>query len=97
MYGIEWSKIKNGAVGFENLAREYVKDQYEFFHGKWEKTPQTHDGNKDAYTIIIGFNPDLIDDEVWWMEAKYSNGKKNSLPYLLCARAWGKATNRSST
>ena len=34
MYGIEWSKIKNGAVGFENLAREYVKDQYEFFHGK---------------------------------------------------------------
>ncbi len=76
MYGIEWSKIKNGAVGFENLAREYVKDQYEFFHGKWEKTPQTHDGNKDAYTIIIGFNPDLIDDEVWWMEAKYSNGKK---------------------
>ena len=28
---------------------------------------------------------------------QYSNGKKNSLPYLLCVRAWGKATNRSST
>lgn len=23
--------------------------------------------------------------------------RKNSLPYLLCVRAWGKATNRSST
>lgn len=39
MYGIEWSKIKNGAVGFENLAREYVKDQYEFFSWKMGKNP----------------------------------------------------------
>lgn len=76
MYDIEWNEIKDGAVGFEKLAREYVRDVYEFPCGKWEKSPQTHDGNKDAYTIIIGYNPRPFDNEVWWMEAKYSNDRK---------------------
>ncbi len=70
---IDWSKIKNGAKGFEDLAREYIKDVFNFPKGKWKKTPNTHDGNKDAYTIIIGFHPALHENEVWWMEAKYSN------------------------
>ena len=73
MYDIDWTKIKNGARGFEELAREYVKDVFSFPYGKWEATPTTHDGNKDAYTIIIGFHSNLLENEIWWMEAKYSN------------------------
>lgn len=72
MYDVDWTKIKNGAETFEELAREYVKDIFSFPYGKWEKTSTTHDGNKDAYTIIIGFHPELLENEVWWMEAKYS-------------------------
>ena len=73
MQNIDWSKIKNGANGFEELAREYVKDVFDFPYGEWKKTPDTHDRNKDAYTIIIGFHPTIYENEVWWMEAKYSN------------------------
>lgn len=72
MYDVDWTKIKNGASGFEALAREYVKDIFNFPQGTWKKSPDTHDGNKDAYTIIIGFHPTLDEQEVWWMEAKYS-------------------------
>lgn len=72
MYDIDWAKIINGSQGFEELARDYVKDVFSFPYGKWEETSITHDGNKDAYTIIIGFHPNLLENEVWWMEAKYS-------------------------
>lgn len=85
MYNIEWNEIKDGANGFEKLARDYVQDVYQFPYGKWEKSPQTHDGNKDAYTIIIGFNPIPFDNEVWWMEAKYSNERKHLSRFRLDA------------
>lgn len=72
MYNIDWTSIKDGSKGFENLARDYVKDVFSFPYGQWKKTKDTHDGNKDAYTIIIGYHPQLLENEVWWMEAKYS-------------------------
>ena len=56
----------------DGRAREYVKDVFSFPYGEWKETSTTHDGNKDAYTIIIGFHPNLLENEVWWMEAKYS-------------------------
>ena len=30
MYDIDWTKIKNDSKGFEDLAREYVKDVFSF-------------------------------------------------------------------
>ena len=60
MYDIDWTKIKNDSKGFEDLAREYVKDVFSFPYGEWKETSTTHDGNKDAYTIIIGFHINLI-------------------------------------
>lgn len=72
MYDIDWTKIKNGSRGFEDLAREYVKDTFHVFSGSWKDTPQTHDGNKDAFAVIIGYKPTPEDNEIWWMEAKYS-------------------------
>ena len=52
---IDWSSIINGAVGFEMLAQKYVASEFQFPYGAWKETPQTRDGNKDAYTIIIGY------------------------------------------
>lgn len=30
MFDIDWTKIKNASKGFEELAREYVKDVFSF-------------------------------------------------------------------
>ena len=49
---IDWSNIIDGAIGFEKLAQEYVKSEFQFPYGAWKETPLTRDGNKDAYTII---------------------------------------------
>lgn len=95
MYDIDWTKIKNGAKSFEKLAREYVKDVFSFPFGKWEKTPTTHDGNKDAYTIIIGFHPNLLENDVWWMEAKYSTERIYLSRFKLDATIVSSIFNRS--
>lgn len=74
----KWEKIKGGFNGFENLAHDYVANRYPNATG-WTKTPQTRDGNKDAYAIIVGYRDSLRTNDQWWMEAKYSN-KKTRLP-----------------
>lgn len=38
MYDIDWTKIRNDSIGFEELAREYVKDVFSFPYGKWQET-----------------------------------------------------------
>ncbi|MBD5455810.1 MAG: hypothetical protein HDR23_04955 [Lachnospiraceae bacterium] len=95
MYDIEWAKIKNGANGFEELASEYVKDVFSFPYGRWEKTSTTHDGNKDAYTIIIGYHPNILEHEVWWMEAKYSAERIYLSRFKLDATIVSSIFNRS--
>jgi len=69
-----WSKIEGDYKGFENLAYEFVKDRYP--HPSWEKTQDSWDGNKDAYTVIFGFQPYQLNKEEWWMEAKFSKKSK---------------------
>lgn len=95
MYDIDWTKIKNGSIGFEELAREYVKDVFSFPYGQWKATATTHDGNKDAYTIIIGFHPNILDNEVWWMEAKYSTERLYLSRFKLDATIVSSIFNRS--
>lgn len=77
---IRWELIQDGAAGFEALAVEYVSAEYRYPCGKWKHTQQTRDGNKDAYTIIIGYHPYVDQNETWWMEAKYS--EKSGTRYL---------------
>ena len=81
MNGINWSQIKNGFRGFEQLAFDYVKCAFpsERHNATWKKTKETRDGNKDAHSIILGFRPSGLSEEEWWMEAKYSE-KRNVLP-----------------
>ena len=95
MYDIDWTKIKNDSKGFEDLAREYVKDVFSFPYGEWKETSTTHDGNKDAYTIIIGFHPNLLENEVWWMEAKYSTERMYLSRFKLDATIVSSIFNRS--
>ncbi len=95
MYNIDWATIKNGSKGFEELAREYVKDVFSFPYGDWKSTAATHDGNKDAYTIIIGFHPNLSENEVWWMEAKYSTERLYLSRFKLDATIVSSIFNRS--
>lgn len=75
---IDWDSIKDGAVGFEQMAREYVRSEFQFPYGEWKETKQTRDGNKDAYTVIIGYHPHTDPNETWWMEAKYSSLKRRT-------------------
>lgn len=95
MYNIDWTSIKDGAKDFEKLARDYVKDVFSFPYGQWEKTSDTHDGNKDAYTIIIGYQPQLSENEVWWMEAKYSTERIYLSRFKLDATIVSSIFNRS--
>lgn len=73
---ISWKDINDGALGFEHLATRYVEEKFRFPNGNWQPTKETRDGNKDAYTVIIGFHPGVDKDETWWMEAKYSTAEK---------------------
>lgn len=75
-----WNKLATeydltGGHNFEDIAFEYVKDNFKQFN--WEKTNETRDGNKDAYAIISVFSTQKQDVEVW-MEAKFSL-KRNSM------------------
>ncbi len=67
---IIWDTLKNNkqGKGFENLAIEYLKDN---FPGNWEQTQATRDGNKDAVSIVY------LNKENW-AEAKYTKKKKLS-------------------
>ena len=71
MEAFDWGKIKNGFSGFENLAVRFVNSQFPTSR-PWEQTKKTRDGNKDAYTIVLGYQPYPAKEEQWWMEAKYS-------------------------
>lgn len=84
MTTFNWSKIKEGYVGFEKLACRYVSQNYHSISG-WEPTQATRDGNKDAFTIILGFRPDGSLNEQWWMEAKYSTSVQKLSRYRLDA------------
>lgn len=69
-----WNKLVTdsdltGGHNFENIAFEFVKENYKQFN--WEKTNETRDGNKDAYAIISVFSTQKQDAEIW-MEAKFS-------------------------
>ena len=75
---IKWEEINEGPIGFEKLAVEYVEDKFKYPGGSWVPTQPTRDGNKDAYTIVIGFHPGVDLEETWWMEAKYSISKKKT-------------------
>ena len=88
-------KAVKRSKGFEDLAREYVKDVFSFPYGEWKETSTTHDGNKDAYTIIIGFHPNLLENEVWWMEAKYSTERMYLSRFKLDATIVSSIFNRS--
>lgn len=79
-----WDKIIDGYAGFEKLACLYVSQHYASSSG-WEPTKATRDGNKDAFTIILGFRPDGSTKEQWWMEAKYSTSIQKLSRYRLDA------------
>jgi hypothetical protein len=82
---IDWENICNGFRGFEKLALKYVETEFQFPCGPWKQTGETRDGNKDAYTVIVGFHPYVGKDETWWMEAKYSSSNKYLTRYRLDA------------
>lgn len=82
MKKFNWADIKNGFQGFEDLAFEYVKTEYEIKNG-WTHTPYTGDGNRDGYSIICGFRPHDLSPEEWWMEAKYSTKNERLSRYRL--------------
>lgn len=80
---LDWGKIKNGFSGFEKLALLYVKETFE--NSSWTATPATRDGNKDAVAIILGYQAGILEDQKWWMEAKYSNETVSLTRYRLDA------------
>ena len=84
MNAFDWGKIKNGFSGFEKLAVRFVNDQYPASR-PWKQTKKTRDGNRDAYTIILGYQPYPAKEEQWWMEAKYSTEVQKLTRYKLDA------------
>ncbi len=70
----------NGGKNFEAIAFEYVKSEFPTY--SWEKTQQTHDGNKDAYAFVSIFSTKESFEEMW-MEAKYSKEKKRMSRYYI--------------
>lgn len=81
----EWKDIKDGFRGFERLALEYVRRECSIGGISWEKTPETRDGNRDGYSVILGFRPNDLSPEEWWMEAKYSTARERLTRYRLDA------------
>ena len=84
MNTLDWSKIKNGYQGFEDLAYLFVADKFKGPSG-WVHSPYTRDNNRDAYTIILGYQPYTTSKQQWWMEAKYSSKKEKISRYRLDA------------
>lgn len=79
---IRWETIINGYTSFEALAMQYVAATFKFPYGEWKETQATRDGNKDAYTVIVGYHPFANKEETWWMEAKYSSPNPEKTKYL---------------
>lgn len=80
---INWNEIKDGFRGFEKLALDYVKDN--FNNPTWKKTKETRDGNKDAVAYIFGYQSTNNKGTQWWMEAKYSTERYYTNRYRLDA------------
>lgn len=86
---LDWKCIKNGYKGFEKLAVTFVNSIVKTKSKKWEKTKDTRDKNHDAVRIFeksdfwettslyIGY---AIDNDIWWMEAKYSGSNSGKIP-----------------
>ena len=84
----DWKCIKNGYKGFENLAVTFVNSIVETKSNKWKKTKDTRDKNHDAVRLIeesdfwettslyIGY---ATDNDIWWMEAKYSESNSGKI------------------
>lgn len=70
----------NGGQSFEEIAFGYVESNFNQY--SWKKTPQTRDGNKDAYAVISLFSTHQGTAEVW-MEAKFSIKRKNMSRYTV--------------
>lgn len=70
----------NGGQSFEEIAFGYVESNFSQYC--WKKTPQTRDGNKDAYAVISLFSTNQGAAEVW-MEAKFSIKRKNMSRYTV--------------
>ena len=84
MDAFDWGKIKNGFSGFEKLAVRFVNDQFSVSR-PWTQTKKTRDGNRDAYTIVLGYQAYPAKEEQWWMEAKYSTAVQKLTRYKLDA------------
>lgn len=80
---IHWDSIKNGYIGFEELANEFVVKEIGF-NSNWKPTQLTRDGNKDGFAILCCYSPiSGIREEQIWMEAKYSTTQKTLSRYKL--------------
>ncbi len=84
MNTFDWRNIKGGFAGFESFALRFVNSQFPSSSG-WNATGTTRDGNRDAYTVIVGFQPYPTAEEQWWMEAKYSTEADRLTRYRLDA------------
>lgn len=84
MKALDWSKIKNNYAGFEELAYQFVSKRFESPSG-WTHSQETWDNNRDAYTVILGYQPYVASPEQWWMEAKYSVKSERLSRYRLDA------------
>ncbi len=82
MKNFNWANIERGFKGFEDLAFDYVKKEFPS-NDEWQQTKYTQDGNRDGYSIVLGFRPHDFSPEEWWMEAKYSLEKKRLSRYRL--------------
>lgn len=84
MTSFDWGAIKDGFSGFEKLAYRFVSEHFPTPHA-WKQTKPTRDGNRDAYTIVFGYQPYPAKEEQWWMEAKYSTQMGRLTRYRLDA------------
>lgn len=80
-----WEKLisgkdHNGGRSFEEIALGYVESNYHQY--TWEKTQQTHDGNRDAYAVLSLFSARESKAEAW-MEAKFSIRNRSMSRYTI--------------
>lgn len=84
MISFSWDKIIGSFKGFEKLAVDYVRDHFSddnpLDEYNWNPTKATRDGNKDAVKVFIFQSEQKA---YFWMEAKYSQYKKNISRYKL--------------
>lgn len=89
---LDWTKLKKGYKGFENLAVEFIKETEKKQGFSWKRTKDTRDKNHDAiaakeasssksldFAIFVGY---FTGADIWWMEAKYSALKETDEKFL---------------